>query len=89
MAIKTRKYGEGTYLTQSFPWGVYVGGRAKCSDGKVRTLSRIAQTADTFFSVPATVKVKGRSVAGYISLSDEEVVTFHAYTYRKNGGLLA
>ena len=86
--IQTRKYEKGTSLTQSFPWGTYVGGRALCSDGKVRALKRIAQTADTWFSVPASVKVKGYTVAGYISIDDDGVVKFHSYTYRKNGLLL-
>jgi hypothetical protein len=70
-----------------------------CADGKVRTLKRIAQTADTFFSVPASVRVKGKTVAGYIGTNtvqgfstatadDPVIVRFHAYKYRRNWRLL-
>jgi hypothetical protein len=72
-----------TYLDQSFPWGLYRGGAALCPDGKVRKLKRIATTADTFFSIPASVTVRGRTVAGYVTVK-EAVVEFHPYLYRKN-----
>lgn len=96
---ETRNYACDTSLTVTYPWGLYVAGRALCADGKVRTLKRIAQTADTFFSVPASVTVKGRTVAGYISIQtragfdtatpdDPAIVRFHAYQYRANGALL-
>ena len=49
------------------PFSFYSGGRAMCSDGTVRALARIAETADTFFSVPAAVKVRGKTVSGYIT----------------------
>lgn len=42
------------------------GSRALCSDGKIRSLSYLAQQADTFFSVPAAVKVGRRYVRGYV-----------------------
>ncbi len=94
-----REYARGTYLVSSYPWGLYVGGRALCSDGKVRTLKRISETADTFFSVPASVTVGGRTVAGYVTTEtisgmsvetadDPIVVRFVAYSYRRNGNLL-
>lgn len=97
--IDTQKYEAGTELRSSYPWGLYVGGRALCSDGKVRALSRIAQTADTFFSVPASVKVDGRTVSGYVttetaqgftteSAGDPTVVKFVAYTYGRNADAL-
>jgi hypothetical protein len=96
----TRRYANGTCLEQSMPWGLYHGGRVLCSDGKVRALARIAQTADTFFSVPAAVRVRGRTVSGYVTIStisglstatptDPVVARFVAYTYGKNGALLA
>ena len=96
MNVDTRTYGAGTSLAQSYPWGLYHGGAALCADGKVRKLKRIAQTADTFFSVPAAVNVGKRTVAGYITVeclsgssvyvdeSDPMVVKFVAYTYRAN-----
>lgn len=94
--IETRNYAEGTELTQSYPWGVYVGGKALCADGKVRALKRISSTADTYFSVPASVTANGKTVAGYVTVDalsgssvatddDPAVVRFIAYRYRKNG----
>ena len=71
-----------------------------CPDGIVRNVKRIASTADTFFSVPASVSVyrngKHVTVAGYITfttvsgssvetLDDPAYVEFRPYTYRKNG----
>ena len=100
MGIDTREYGYGTRLTSSYPWGIYVGGRAMCSDGRVRALARIAQTADTFFSVPASVKVAGRTVAGYVTTecasgssvyvdeTDPVVVKFVAMQNRLNSDAL-
>lgn len=100
MTRSTRTYAMGTSLTQQFPWGTYVSGAALCADGKVRRLKRIAVTADTFFSVPASVSVRGKTVTGYVSVetvggfstetdSDPAVVKFHANTYGVNGALLS
>lgn len=95
----TRYYAFGTSLTVRHPWGLFVAGRAMCSDGKVRSLKRISATADTFFSVPAAVTVNGKTVSGYITVesaagfstdtpTDPAVVKFVAYSYGRNGGLL-
>lgn len=93
-------YADGTYLTVGYPWGLYsLPGRVLCSDGKVRALARISETADTFFSVPAAVKVKGRTVSGYVTMEtrdgfstateeDPVVVKFVAFSYGRNGHLL-
>lgn len=97
--METRNYANGTCLINTQPWGIYVGGRALCSDGKVRAIKRLAQTPDTFFSIPASVTVKGKTVAGYVTtqtisgssvatIDDPMVVKFIAYTYRKNGNIL-
>lgn len=85
--IQTRTFPNGTSLTQSFPWGLYVRARAMCSDGRIRSTKHLSNTADTFFSVPASVEVKHRTVSGYITITDEGV-RFIAYTYGKNGHLL-
>jgi hypothetical protein len=89
-----RDYANGTYILCHMPWGLYTGGAALCSDGRVRRLTRISQTADTFFSVPAAVKVKGKTVSGYITFAEVDgaaqlVVEFVAVNYRKNAYLLA
>ena len=99
MTIQTRQYAHGTELTVSYPWGINVSGRALCADGKVRKLKRIAQTADTFFSTPASVEVRGKTIAGYVTIetvqgmstatdADPAVLKFCAYTCGKNHALL-
>lgn len=100
MNRETRIFGLGTSLTQTYPWGIYHAGRAMCSDGRVRALTRISPTADTFFSVPSAVQVRGKTVSGYVTVetadgyatyvneTDPTVVKFVAYIYGKNGDLL-
>jgi hypothetical protein len=99
MTTETRTYAQGTALTVRYPWGMFLGGRAMCADGTVRALARIAETADTFFSVPAAVKVNGRTVSGYVTVecasgssvatdTDPAVVKFVAVTYGKNADAL-
>ena len=99
MRVEKREYGYGTFLLQAAPYGFYAGGRAMCSDGRVRALARIADSADTFFSVPAAVKVKGKTVTGYVTVeaasgsnvdtdNDPAVVKFIANAYGRNGDYL-
>lgn len=99
MTRQTRTYANGTSITQDYPWGLYVSARVLCSDGRVRATARIAQTADTFFSVPAAVKVGGKTVTGYVTTEcmsgssvatddDPTVVKFVAHTSGRNGRLL-
>lgn len=95
--LERREYARGTWLVQTSTWGLYVAGRALCDDGLTRTLKRIGQTADTWFSVPASVTAHGKTVGGYITTdtttgssvyvddNDPVVVRFHAYTYGVNG----
>ena len=83
-----RAYAAGTFLTVAFPWGIFgTPGRVLCDDGKLRALVRIAPSADTFFSVPAAVRARGKTVAGYVGVENETAV-FHAYLYRKNHGAI-
>lgn len=70
--IDTRTYGRETCLHSRSPWGIFVGGRVMCSDGKVRALKRISSTADTFFSVPASVQVRGATVSGFVTFETEQ-----------------
>lgn len=95
--LERRDYARGTYLVQTSTWGQYVAGRALCDDGLTRNLKRIAPTADTWFSVPASVTAHGKTVSGYVSVTtasgsdvyvdddDPMVVRFHAYSYGVNG----
>lgn len=71
---------------------------AVCSDGVERVATFTAEN-DTFFSRPARVAVKGKTVSGYITSEtldgwstetegDPGVFKFSAYAYGKNAGLL-
>lgn len=93
MAMERQNYADGTSLVRDFGvfGSAFRGGRAKCQDGSVRTLVRISETADTFFSVPAAVKVQGRTVSGFITVDDTlndpiSVIRFTATG--RNAGLL-
>lgn len=48
------------------PWGMFArnGSRLLCADGIIRA-AELAPTADTFFSIPARVRVKGKWLSGY------------------------
>lgn len=89
-----REYAMGTYLEVLYPFGQYIGGKAMCSDGKVRKLIRISETADTFFSVPAAVKVGTKKVSGYVTVDafnftfEQTIVRFVAVKTGKNHNLL-
>jgi hypothetical protein len=92
-----RHYANGTYLQYTMPWSLYVGAAALCPDGKVRKVKRIAETPDTFYSIPASITYKGKTVAGYVHLHNvgdpsdplafEDAVVFTPYLYRKNGNI--
>lgn len=89
--METQHFSQGTCLHRRYPWGTYHGGRALCPDGKVRAIKRIATTADTYFSVPASVTAHGRTVSGYVTVQGDEDPTlkFIPYTYGKNAGVFA
>jgi len=59
-----------TEISVSLPWGLNYrnGHKVLCGDGKIRALN-LAQTADTFFSTPASVRIKGKHVTGYMTVS--------------------
>lgn len=60
-----------------------------CPDGK-RRYARLTGTADTFFSIPASVKVQGKSVSGFVTTvegSDPVDYEFHANSWGKNACL--
>lgn len=94
------KYARGTFIESRMPWGTIVAAAALCPDGRVRKVSRISSTADTFFSIPAAVRFQGKTVSGYVTVetvsglstatdSDPAIVRFIPYTYGKNGALFA
>lgn len=76
----------------SGPWQVpvkVIG--ALCEDGRRRT-AYITAEADTYFSIPARVSVKGKTVTGFVSGCEneqgEQDYTFTANLYGKNHALL-
>lgn len=96
------QYARNTYLTPApgpFSCGM-ISGAALCTDGVVRPLRfKNGGIADTFFSIPCSVSVRGKTVSGYATVEtlegystptddDPPVVRFVAYTYGRNGHLL-
>lgn len=70
------------------PWQIpYKATDVLCSDGRYRT-ARTAGQADTFFSLPARVSVRGKTVSGFLHHNSAGVLRFTAYSYRRNGHLL-
>jgi hypothetical protein len=73
--------------------------RALCADGIARNVRLSPLGADTFFSVPGRVSVRGKTVSGYLTREtadgwttetpdDPAVWKFVAYTYGRNAGML-
>jgi hypothetical protein len=64
-----------------------------CSDGRTR-FARITGQPDTFFSVPASVKVQGKRVTGFVTMAPtyregvKEGYIFQANQFGKNAALL-
>lgn len=76
-----------TYLKQTYPWGLFTrnGHRLLCADGIVRA-AELAQCADTFFSIPASIRIKGKRVSGYATCDEqngERVHTFRPHNIHK------
>lgn len=103
MAHDRRTHAHDTHLDVTMPFSLFCAGGVMCSDGKVRNLKRISETADTFFSIPAAVNVtvegRSRTVAGYVTIEcasgssvetpdDPTVAKFIAYQYRANADAL-
>jgi hypothetical protein len=85
-----RYYKDGTSLITDGPWSIFVGGRALCPDGKVRALSWVAQCADSYWTVPAAVKVKGKKVSGFVTFKgfcDDYTLEFVPMKTGKNAGV--
>lgn len=80
-------YANGTYIHYT----MIRSARAICPDGRIRRTKRISQTSDTFFSIPASMTVKGKTVAGYITVETiasrrcQVIVKFVPYLHRTNG----
>jgi hypothetical protein len=75
-----------TWIDHYGPWHIAYRARVMCTDGRIR-MARITGTADTWFPIPAHVKVKGKTVSGYVT-GGSLFYSFVAYAYGKNGRLL-
>ena len=64
-----------THVKQTYPWGLFedAGHRLLCSDGVIRA-AKLAVTADTFFSVPASIRIKGKYVSGYYTTEEQRYI---------------
>lgn len=62
-----------TRIAQSHPWGIMRrrGSKILCSDGKLRAPAYLASTPDSFFSIPAGMKIQGRYVTGYVTTTED------------------
>lgn len=58
--------------------------RAICPDGKLRIV--VCGVPDTYFSIPARLVYKHKTVQGFVS-SCEEGFSFTPYANKKNGGI--
>lgn len=82
-----RIYAKGTWIETWGPWDLHYKARAICPDGELRIV-RLSTTPDTYFSVPGRTQAHGKTVAGYITMDEDEAgspyVEFRPYLYRKN-----
>lgn len=83
---EVRRYGK-TSITFIQPNGYTHkdGTRLLCADGKIRAVAHIGSFADTYFSIRAAVRVKGRYVTGYATVH-EDAQGNRAYVFRKHTG---
>ena len=62
--------------------------KALCADGIIRS-ALILRDADTFYSVPARVNVKGRSVTGHVyRVSEDDTLHFSPAAWLSNANAL-
>lgn len=62
-----------------------------CPDG-VRRRARITSEADTFFSIPATITVRGTTISGFVlgrETDGQRDYEFHVVQGRKNSDFFA
>lgn len=99
--ISLKSHGLEDQTVEMYPGPFSVGPRkiqgALCEDGKQRTATCSDRGADTFFSIPARVRARGKTVSGYVtretiqgfsteSPDDPAIWKFVAYRYGKNAG---
>lgn len=69
-----------TTINYTYPWGLIRrnGNRLLCADGTVRA-AELAQCPDTFFSIPASVRVKGKRITGYATTVEQDGQRVHTF----------
>lgn len=72
-----------TYVSRSYPWGLHPrnGHRLLCADGIIRS-AELGETADTFFSIPASVRINGKRISGYASVEKDSTWKTEVYVFR-------
>jgi hypothetical protein len=77
-----------TKINFTYPWGLIRrnGNRLLCADNIVRA-AELAQCADTYFSIPASIRIKGKRITGYATSDEsngERVWIFRPMDIEKN-----
>ena len=69
-----------TFFSQTYPWGLFrrCGHRLLCADGIIRA-AELAHTADTFYSIPASIRIRGKRVTGYATCDEANGVRVHTF----------
>lgn len=78
--------GSGTKISGQFrQWGTTYPTQylVLCEDGALRRTSYLAAQPDTWFSIRASIRVKGKTVPGYVTTSedDDRSVIYHFVAY--------
>jgi hypothetical protein len=58
-----------------------------CEDGKIRTVDATGESM-SFWQVPASTRVKGKHVSGFLAFDKESGPVFIAYSDKRNGALI-
>ena len=82
MSITKNTLGK-THVSRSYPWGLHPrnGHRLLCSDGVIRA-AEMAETADTYFSVPASVRINGKRISGYATCERDSKWKHEVWAFR-------
>jgi len=72
-----------THVSRSYPWGLHPrnGHRLLCADGVIRA-AEMAETADTYFSVPASIRINGKRISGYASCEKDSTWEKEVWAFR-------
>jgi hypothetical protein len=72
-----------THVSRTYPWGVHPrnGHRLLCSDGVIRS-AELSSTADTYFSVPAFIRIKGDWITGYATCERDSKWEHEVWVFR-------